>query len=243
VIVPIDFGEPSVPVPFDRDSKRSTFVACIAPDAFRMKPFAIVDPVTAERKLQYYGYDASNVTLTSQANTFMTTTLFELWAKTVFFPMIEQRHLDLAYDGRVVLLLDGLGSHHTDRFLAECKTRQIDFMFLIPHASGKIQPLDLLTFALMKQGFSAPKFNQLLNPQSNKVVRMLGAWCGASALHHKVEAFMNVGLIPYERDGRFFLRVVPEKAPRVRGWDTFEGSARLGFPPGTRRRLRLPTGV
>jgi hypothetical protein len=72
---------------------------------------------------------------------------------------------------------------------------------------------------------------------------MLGAWFGASATHHNVEAFMNVGLIPYERDGRFFLRMVHEKARRVRGSDTFEGSARPDFPPGARRRLRLPTRV
>jgi hypothetical protein len=78
VIVPIDFGEPSVPVPFDRHPKCSTFVACIAADGFRMKPFAIVDRVTVEKELQYYGYDASNVTLTSQANACITTALFEL---------------------------------------------------------------------------------------------------------------------------------------------------------------------
>jgi hypothetical protein len=51
VIVSIDFGELSLPVPFDRHSKRSTFVACIAADGFRMKPFAIVDHVTAEKEL------------------------------------------------------------------------------------------------------------------------------------------------------------------------------------------------
>jgi hypothetical protein len=50
-IVPVDFGEPSVPGPFDRHSKRSTFVAYIAADGFRMKPFAIVDRVTAEKEL------------------------------------------------------------------------------------------------------------------------------------------------------------------------------------------------
>jgi hypothetical protein len=134
-----------------------------------MKPFAIVDRVKAEKELQYYGCDAPNVTLTSQANAFMTTALFELWATTVFFPPIEQRRLDLAYHGRVVLLMDGLGSHHTDRFLAECKARQINVLFLISHASDQIQSLDLLTFALMTQSFSASKPNRLSNPQSNTV--------------------------------------------------------------------------
>jgi hypothetical protein len=57
VIVSIDFAEPSVPVPFERHSKRSTFVACIAADRFRMKLFVIVDRVIAEKELQYYGYD------------------------------------------------------------------------------------------------------------------------------------------------------------------------------------------
>jgi uncharacterized protein YdhG (YjbR/CyaY superfamily) len=54
-----------------------------------MKPFAIVDRVTAEKELQYYGYDASNMTLTFQVDAFLATALFELWATTVFFPTIE----------------------------------------------------------------------------------------------------------------------------------------------------------
>jgi hypothetical protein len=82
--------------------------------------------------------DESNMTLTSKANTFMTIALFELWATTVFFPAIEQCRTDLAYDGRVVLLMDGFGSHHTDRFLAGYKSRQINDLFLIPHASDQI---------------------------------------------------------------------------------------------------------
>jgi hypothetical protein len=150
VILPIDYREPSLPVPSDRHSKRSTFVACIAADGCRMKPFAIVDRVTIEKDLQYYGYDASKVTLASQTNAFMATALFELWATTVFFPTIEQRRTDLAYDGRVMLLMNGLGFHYTDYFLVECKTRQIDVLFLIPRASDEIQPLDLLTFAIME---------------------------------------------------------------------------------------------
>jgi hypothetical protein len=53
----------------------------------------------------------------------------------------------------------------------------------------------------MKQGFSALKFNGLVNPQSNKVTRLLNAWFGTSAPHHNVEAFMNASLIRYEGDG------------------------------------------
>jgi hypothetical protein len=117
VIVPIDCQELWIPVPWDRHSKRSTFVACIAATGFRMKPFAIVDRATAERELKYYGYDASNVGLTCQANTFPTSSLVELWARTIFFPNAERRREDLAYHGEVLLLLYGLRSHHTPKFL------------------------------------------------------------------------------------------------------------------------------
>jgi hypothetical protein len=54
---------------------------------------------------------------------------------------------------------------------------------------------------------------------------------------------MNVNPIPYERNGRFFLKVVPEKARRVRGSDTLEGLASPDFLPGARRRFRIQTGV
>jgi predicted nucleic-acid-binding Zn-ribbon protein len=74
MIVPIDYGEPSFPGPFDWHSKRSTFVTYIAADGFRMKPFSDVDRVTAKKELQHSGYDALKVILTSQANAFMTTT-------------------------------------------------------------------------------------------------------------------------------------------------------------------------
>jgi hypothetical protein len=100
VIAPIAYPEAWIAVPYDRHSKGSTFVACIAADGARMNPFVIVPRVTTEKELKYYGYDKSNAVLTFQTNAFMTTALFELWATTVFFPTVERRRQDLAYDGR-----------------------------------------------------------------------------------------------------------------------------------------------
>jgi hypothetical protein len=164
-----------------------------------------------------------------------------MMAHPVFFPPIEQCRRDLGYEGKALVLVDGLGSHHTERFLTECTAQNIEVLFLARHASDQIEPLDLLTFGMMKQAFSASKFDRLANPQSNKIVRMLGAWFAASPPHHNVEAFMSIGLIPVERDGRFFLTVMPEKARRVRGLRGPEPAGDL-FPPGARRRFRLLTG-
>jgi hypothetical protein len=148
--------------------------------------------------------------LTFQTNAFMTTAFFELWAASVVFATVERRRQDLACDGRGLLLLDSLGSDHTAKVLRECEARKIEILPLIPHASDQIQPLDVLTFLLMKQTFSRSRFNQVANPQSNKVARTPGAWFSASAPHHNVEAFMSMGLILSEREGWFFLTVVPE---------------------------------
>jgi hypothetical protein len=89
-LVPIDYRAPSVPVPVNRHSKRSTLTACIAADGFRAKSFLIVSRTTAENELRLSGYDRNNVFIASQENAFMTRSLFELWATEVFFPMIEQ---------------------------------------------------------------------------------------------------------------------------------------------------------
>jgi hypothetical protein len=162
-----------------------------------MKPFVIVARVRGQKELKNDGYDESNAILTFQMNAFMTTTLFELSATTVFFPTASD---------------------------------------------NSTQPLDLLTFALLKQNFSASRFNQLASPQSNQHVRTLGAWFAASAPHHNAEAFMSVGLIPVEREGRFFLTVVREQAGTVRGSAAVVQAGRI-FPPDARGRFRLPTGI
>jgi hypothetical protein len=216
VLVPLDYPDPSIRVPFDRHSKQSTMTACIAADGYRMKPFIVVDLVTAEAELSYFGYDSSNVCFASQENPFMTQRLFDLWAQEVFFPAIEERRGEFRYGGRILVLMDGLGSHHTPAFLDQCTGRGIEVLFQLPNSDQK--PLDLLTTALVKQRFAASKFDHLSAPELNRVVRLLGAWFSASAPHHNVEAFMNLGLIPVERSGQFFLEFHAERARRVKRW-------------------------
>jgi hypothetical protein len=113
--------------------------------------------------------------LASQENAFMTTRVFELWAREVFFPAVAQRRAEFGYTGRALLLLDRLGFHHTDEFLQICAGQDIDVLFLVPHSSDQTQQLDVLTFALVKRHFSGSRFSRLENPQSNRLVRILGA--------------------------------------------------------------------
>jgi hypothetical protein len=66
IVLPIDYPDPSVPIPVNRRTQRSTFTACIAADGYRMKPFVIVDRAIMEAEVELYGYDSLNVFLASQ---------------------------------------------------------------------------------------------------------------------------------------------------------------------------------
>jgi hypothetical protein len=57
--------------------------------------------------------------------------------------------------------MDGLGSRHTDLFLAQCTECAVDVLFLVPDTSDETQSLDLWTFSV--------------NLQSNQVVLVLAA--------------------------------------------------------------------
>jgi hypothetical protein len=50
-------------------------------------------------------------------------------------PAVEERRKRWHYDGMVVLLLDDLGSHHTEKFLSDPQDRGIDVIFLVPYSS------------------------------------------------------------------------------------------------------------
>jgi hypothetical protein len=182
VLVPAHCDATSVPV--DWHTKRSTLTACMGADGFRMRPFVIVSRATAEKDLAYHGYDRHSVALASQGNAFMTPSLFDLWAETAFFPAVKERRRYFRYLGKAVLLSDGLGAHHPDRFLQRCSERNVE---VVPPVRTRPRPLDLMAFALLKHRYSSSKFSRLTSAQSNRVVRILGAWFAASAPDHNAE--------------------------------------------------------
>jgi hypothetical protein len=109
VLVPSTYEARSVRIPVDRHGKRSTLTACIPADGYRARTFVIAERVTAEMELSYYGDNPSNVIIVTQANAFMTSRLFEVWAERAFFPAVEERRSDFNCTGKVVLLMDALG--------------------------------------------------------------------------------------------------------------------------------------
>ena len=52
-----------------------------------------------------------------------------------------------------MLILDGHGSHVNVDFLYTCKINNIELLFLPPHSSHDLQPLDLDTFSPLKSRY------------------------------------------------------------------------------------------
>jgi hypothetical protein len=202
VLVPADFPGDRVNVPVRRHSKRSTIVGCIARDGGVMRCVMIVDRVTMEADLALFGYSGDKVLMVTQQNAFMTTALFDMWVNEVFFPTIERRRQKEGHQGPALLILDGLGSHHSPEFLQECEQRNIYTLFLVRHSSDQTQPLDLVRFSLLKRSFGQYTFDILPTAQSNKIVKIMGAWYQATAPHQVVSAWILMGLVPFRgKDG------------------------------------------
>jgi hypothetical protein len=132
----------------------------------------------------------------------------------VFFHEVRERLAQFQCSGRIGSLMDDGRFHHTDPFLQRCQEEQIDVIFLVPHQPDRNQPLDLMTFAMLRQRLSASMVDRLSSIQSNEIVRILGAWFSASTLHRNIEAFMSAGLFPVERGVVFCLDVQAQNVRR-----------------------------
>jgi hypothetical protein len=52
-----------------------------------------------------------------------------------------------------ILLVDGHGSHASSQFMAKCIEHNVKLVYLIPHSSHVLQPLDLACFSLIKSRY------------------------------------------------------------------------------------------
>lgn len=71
------------------------------------------------------------------------------WLKKVFIPQTTPSQSNEAR----LLILDGHGSHETTEFMIECFKHNIHLLFLPPHTSHILQPLDLSVFSPLKRSY------------------------------------------------------------------------------------------
>jgi hypothetical protein len=219
-VVPESYGEATIRIPVEKETKRATFLAAITADGTRLRPLIIVNRETCEAERFQIGYTPEKVLYPSQENGFITAELFAWWAPEVLFPHITAAREKLQYTGHAVVILDGWTSHGSDDFLDECTHRGTETLFLPSHSSDLTQPLDLGLFNLEKAKAARTKPMKELNPQTRQVIKALHGYQKACCPNHATSAFRRVGIITYwsVQHHALLARVERRAAVNIRHW-------------------------
>lgn len=128
----------------------TSFIECISAAGKALKPLVIYKGKSVQQ--QWFGLDVDDYKgwkFEATDNGWTTDATALEWLKLVFIPQSAPR------DPREhrLLILDGHGSHETTEFMWECFKNKIHLLFLPPHTSHVLQPLDLSIFSPLKRAY------------------------------------------------------------------------------------------
>ena len=128
----------------------TSFIECISATGVALNPLVIFKGKTVQQQwfpTQLAKYKGWQFTATDNGWTTNDTGLE--WLKKVFIPQTRPQDPSEAR----LLVLDGHGSHESTEFMWECFQNNIHLLFLPPHTSHVLQPLDLAVFGPLKQAY------------------------------------------------------------------------------------------
>jgi hypothetical protein len=127
---------------------------------------------------------------------YMTTELFLLWVREVFFPSVEKvRADDETGSAWAVLILDGFRGHTTTEILAEMYAHGVHVVLLPPHSSHALQPMDLTTFAGLKRLLRRYSAEDSLGVQATLIYRIVHVCQDSTTMHKNIAAFERAGFL------------------------------------------------
>jgi hypothetical protein len=91
-------------------------------------------------------FDSHDYAIRMAPKTFVPETLFIDWFETVFLVRINELRQKFAYEGPVILFVDGNSMHLTPRVIAFCETNRVICIRLVVHSSHISHPLGLHFF-------------------------------------------------------------------------------------------------
>jgi 4-hydroxybenzoate polyprenyltransferase len=128
----------------------TSFIECISATGVALCPIVMFKGKSVQQ--QWFPTDLKdfkNWQFTATENGWTSNATALEWLQKVFIPQTAPRDLSEAR----LLILDGHGSHETTEFMWECYSNNIHLLFLPPHTSHVLQPLDLSIFAPLKQAY------------------------------------------------------------------------------------------
>jgi 4-hydroxybenzoate polyprenyltransferase len=131
----------------------TSFIECVSATGSHLPPLVIFKGKSVQQ--QWYPRDLKPFEtweFTSTPNGWTSDDTAVEWLKKVFIPGSQPRGPRGALEPRL-LILDGHGSHTTTEFMYLCFLHNIYLLFLPPHSSHVLQPLDLSIFSPLKRWF------------------------------------------------------------------------------------------
>jgi hypothetical protein len=128
----------------------TSFIECISATGRSLHPLVIFKGKSVQQ--QWFEASLSEFEgwqFTSTDNGWTTDATGLEWLQKVFIPQTKPRDPKEAR----LLILDGHGSHETTDFMWECFSNNIYLVYLPPHSSHVLQPLDLAVFSSLKTAY------------------------------------------------------------------------------------------
>jgi 4-hydroxybenzoate polyprenyltransferase len=125
----------------------TSFIECVSASGRALTPLVIFKGKTVQQQwfpIDLTPYEGWQFTATENAWTSDNTAVE--WLQKVFLPQTSTLEPRL-------LILDGHGSHETTEFMYLCYQHNVYLLFLPPHTSHVLQPLDLSVFSSLKSHY------------------------------------------------------------------------------------------
>lgn len=197
VIVPSEYQEKSINIPVRRKCKRSTLIHCISCDGTYLLPLLIIPRKTVDSVI-FKKLTPNNLLIKYQSKGFSNFQLIQFWLENIFFPEVKQRQIieqkQSNYQGYTYLIIDGCSSHAKALQNYDLEKMKIKIIYLVPHASHLLQPLDLVIFSLQKMFTTRKCISEKLTTQVDKLRRIIDGLHSASTPGNIVSSFEAAGI-------------------------------------------------
>jgi hypothetical protein len=194
VIVPTSYTGSQISIPVSRSSKKTSVIVAISAGGDWLKPLFVVGRKMVEIDLLARGYTRDKCIIVSQDKAFTNRAIFEMWVEQIFIPHVQYMRAHLQYGGWGCLILDGFAGHISGKITDLCKYWGISMIFLPPHTSDQLQPLDLNTFGLAKKTFSSLPGDADVSGQSSNIMKIYDSLVRSTTPNNVIAAFERAGI-------------------------------------------------
>lgn len=193
LIAPAEYSKLYAYYPVTRSSNRSSCIAAISPAGLVCIPQIAVTRTTLDTEI-YEHLPVDSVQIVHTDNGYINSNSFENWFKTIFLTALHELREKYKYNGKTVIILDGLKAHYNIIDKIDAEKENIIFHFLVAHSSDQTQPLDIGLFGIMKRSQQNFQIIQKYSQQTNQIIKIVSSLYKSAIPPNCKAAFKAAGI-------------------------------------------------